>query len=201
MDFITKYWSLIAEEVNVKHVVVLQDDLKYDKIYKPIWAKLKIFWSDAGKIISAGKAWQVKLWADNILIVYDQDQERILQVDQYEIQYQGIDTKTVNVEGDTIIRLDTQINQDLQHEWLVREICRLLNQMRKDADYQINQRLSCHIACQDTNVLDLLNRYEETLMSEALLDHIDYGTQVSSWDITQSRDAWSATIYFTLQNL
>lgn len=196
-DFISKYWPIIAEEVNVKEIKVLDSTaITYKKIYKPIGVKLKSFGSDAGKIIAAGKDGRVEDLGDGRLLV---DQQWTLESDQYELQYDGIDTTTVNIDGDMIVRLDVQIDWDLQQEWLIREVCRLLNQMRKDADYQINQRVACVISCDDQGILDMVARYESDMAWEALLDRIEYMmTQTKLWDISSSLQYQDQTIYFSL---
>jgi len=53
-----KYWSTIAEEVNVKEITVLWEDLTVTKTYAPLWSKLSAaFWKDTGQIIGAAKQW------------------------------------------------------------------------------------------------------------------------------------------------
>lgn len=199
MDFFTKYASIIAEEVNVKQVDALDiESVSYRKLYKPIGSKLKSFGSDAGKVIAAGKKGQVQQMDNWSIVVTDADQTWTLTSDQYEIEYQGIDTNVVNIDGDMIVKLDTQINQDLEQEWLIREICRLLNQMRKDADYQIIQRVACTIVCQNQDLLDIVERYESDVMAEALLDRIEYTTNTTPSTHATMLEYHDSVLYFTL---
>lgn len=200
MDFIQKYWHIICEELNVKEIVVLPDQINYSKIYKPIWSKLKQYGAQVSLIIQAGKQGQIlELEEWKILIKY-QDQERVLNSDEYEIQYDGIDTKTVNIEWDVIVKLDTTIDDALEEEWYIRGICRSLNQMRKEVNYQINQRVKCTITSLDDNFLIMIQNYESDLINEVLLDQIQYihSGESKSWDITQKFIYNNQIVFFTL---
>ena len=79
------------------------------------------------------------------MVVFDDAwNEWILAKEDYEIAYEWLDGNDVAADWDIIAKLNLQITPELEKEWIAREISRFLNQMRKDADYNIDARVNMY---------------------------------------------------------
>ena len=65
-----------------------------------------------------------------------------------------------------VVALDTEITESLKLEGYARDIIRLIQDMRKEADYSVTDRISLSITGQGSD--DILAQYGEMIMSETL---------------------------------
>lgn len=173
-QILEKYWHIIAEEVNVKKVTLIQDTsgvvLQYLPNGRELWSD---FGKDTGMIIWAAKSGNAVLNTDETLTVtWPAGQERILQSHQFEVRYTWFDGPNQVVESGAMIELDLESDQALIDEWVAREISRFLNQMRKDADFDVSDRVDLAYASQSDYLTGIISQYKPYLEAEALLSSI-----------------------------
>jgi len=86
--------------------------------------------------------------------------------------------KEVNAEGELVVSLDTEITEDLRLEWLARDIIRQVAEMRKEAWYDVTDRIYLEIS--DDKVVerfwDLIN--QETLSEFGKIENADLEGEV-----------------------
>lgn len=200
-NLLKKYWDIIQEEVNIKQIDILPDSLKITKIYKPIWSQISSkFAKDTGKIIQFSKQWNIQeLEGQKIKVFDDQKNERILNKDDYEIAYQWLDGSNIAVDGNIIAKLDLELTLQLKKEWIAREISRFINQMRKDADYNVDAKVTMIYETQDTTLNDIILEFWEFLKVEALLKDIIKQNKKPEWDISAAFNNEESTINFWLK--
>ena len=148
VDYILdKYGNIIKEEINVKNIKSFSDGVKITKIFKPVGSQLSAkFAKDTGNIIKYGKMWNIVELEDWKVKVFDESgNDWILEKEDYEIAYQGLDGDDVAIDGGVIAKLDLQLTPELEMEWMAREVSRFLNQMRKDVDYNVDDKVKCFI--------------------------------------------------------
>lgn len=195
-EILKKYHDIIAEEVNVKQVQAIWDDLVVSKRYLPRGDRLSSkFGKDTGAIIAAAKNGNLTETTTGIT-VHSGEQQRELSQDEYEIRYEWLDEQKYTVEGWVIVGLDTTITPELQREWVAREISRFLNQMRKDADYQVNDRVQCLYSTEQEALGQLIDAFREFFQQEALLSSVERGEQ--QWDINAGLETDFGLVNFTL---
>jgi isoleucyl-tRNA synthetase len=196
-----KYWDIIQEEVNVKNIALLPDDLQISKLYKPIWSQISSkFAKDTWKIIQFSKQWNIQELDDwKIKVFDDQWNERFLYKEDYEISYQGLEWNNIAVDWNIIARLDLEITPQLQKEGIVREISRFLNQMRKDADYNVDAKVTMFYQTQDENLDAIIQEFSNLLLGEALLKEIIKLENQPEWDIFALFTNDESTINFSLK--
>lgn len=191
---INKYHDTIAEEVNVKKVTALPEDFAITKSYSPLGKELSAdFGKDTGQIIGQAKAGKVVDNGDGTITIANQ---RTLQPHQYEVRYSWLDEFRQTVEEGVIVSLDMGLTDELIAEGVARELSRQLNQMRKDADYQIDDRVTCLYATDDDYLQSVITTHSGFLKQEALLLDIQSGTQLG--DITTPFNHEDATVSLTL---
>ena len=133
------------------------------------------------------------------MIVFDDaGNEWTLAKEDYEISYEWLDGKDVAADGDVIAKLDLQLTPELEMEWMAREISRFLNQMRKDADFNIDARVDMYFETTNDYLQKVIDSFSEFLSHEALLKSIN--PWKPDWDIQAVFNIDDMIVTFTLKN-
>ncbi len=74
-----------------------------------------------------------------------------------------------------VAKLDLQITPELEREGVAREISRFLNQMRKDADFAVEQKVKMIYTTESVEMEKLISDFSAFLSTEALLKEIQKG--------------------------
>ena len=195
-----KYGDIIKEEVNVKNIEELDDTIKIQKTFKPIWSQLSAkFGKDTGKIIQYGKQGNIKDAGDGKMIIFDDEwHEWTLESSEYEIAYEGLEWDNMAVDQNIIAKLDLELTPELQREWIAREISRFLNQMRKDADYSVDTKVGMLYATTDEHLAKIVKEFKDFFKHEALISDIQ-STDTPEWDIVALFTNNESTINFALK--
>ena len=184
-ELLKKYEEIIKEEINIKEITGLDNALKVKKIFKPIGGQLSAkFGKDTGKIIQFGKMGKIKQGENNQILVFDdQGNERTLEKWDYEIAYEGLEGDNIAIDNEIIARLDLKITPELAREGVAREISRFLNQMRKDAKYNVDDKI--HLAYQTDSeyLMQVMAEFWIFLQEEALIKEISHNTRKPAGDI------------------
>lgn len=185
VPLLEKYADIIKEEVNVKEIGWFTKELTITKIFKPLGNKLsEKFGKDTGKIIQFGKQGNIKQLDDGRITIFDDTgNEWTLEQGDYEIAYEWLDGDDMAVEGNIIAKLDLEITPALQREWVAREISRFLNQMRKDADFNIDDRVHLTFVTTDGVLTGIMKDFAEFFMHEALISDIKENKKKLDGDI------------------
>ena len=190
-DLLKKYWDIIKEEVNVKEISSFSSDKPIVKVFKPLGSQLSAkFWKDTGQIIANGKQWNIKELENwKVEVFSPQGGSRILESEDYEIVYEGLDDPNIAVDGNMIAKLNLEITPELEREGIARELSRFLNQMRKDADFAVEDKVKMTYETSSTALKNISSEFSEFLKGEALLLSIEergesgaITAEFSSWD-------------------
>ncbi|HKL44262.1 MAG TPA: DUF5915 domain-containing protein [Candidatus Absconditabacterales bacterium] len=183
LDYILdKYGDIIKEEINVKDIKGFGNDVKITKMFKPVGSQISSkFGKDTGNIIKFGKMGNIEELGDGKIKVFDpagsgqagEGNEWVLEKDDYEIAYQGLEGDDVSIDGDVIAKLDLELTPELEMEGMAREVSRFLNQMRKDADFNVDTKVDMYFDTKDQYMKEVINKFNDFLISEALLKSID----------------------------
>lgn len=170
-DLLKKYSEIIKEEVNIKKIEEMDDSMKISKIFKPIGSQLSAkFGKDTGKIIQYGKQGNIKDAVEGKVIIFDNDgNEWTLEANEYEIAYEGLEGDNMAVDQNIIAKLDLELTPELEREGIAREISRFLNQMRKEADYNVDDKVKALYSASNEYLKNILNEFEEFFKNEALI--------------------------------
>ena len=199
-ELLKKYWEIIKEEINIKHIEELDNSLKIQKTFKPIWSQLSAkFGKDTGKIIQFGKQGNIKDAGDGKMTIFDDaGNEWTLEQGEYEIAYEGLEWDNMAVDQNIIAKLDLELTPELQREWIAREISRFLNQMRKDANYNVDDKVKLLFLTADKYLTDIVNEFKDFFKHEALISDIQ-STDKPKWDIVALFTSNESTIEFALK--
>ena len=78
------------------------------------------------------------------------------------------------------IAISTKLTPELLHEGIARDFVRQIQQLRKDADLEIEQRIKIFHATSDADVLAALATWSAYVQDETLADSLQAGTAGSS---------------------
>lgn len=138
------YEEIIKNELNVKSVKFENPENLAKKICKPDARKIgPKFGKDVQKIIIAAKNGDFTENADGSIQVG----EFRLESGEFTIEYTAMEGVT-DIEGGygTVISMDTNLTEKLLLEGYARDIIRQIQDMRKEANYQVTDQISLHIA-------------------------------------------------------
>ncbi|MCK9466886.1 MAG: DUF5915 domain-containing protein [Candidatus Absconditabacterales bacterium] len=200
VDYILdKYGNIIKEEINVKNIKSFSDGVKITKIFKPVGSQLSAkFAKDTGNIIKYGKMGNIVELEDGKVKVFDESgNDWILEKEDYEIAYQGLDGDDVAIDGGVIAKLDLQLTPELEMEGMAREVSRFLNQMRKDVDYNVDDKVKMFYHTNDQYMISVIDTFGEFLSTEALLESIESSKQEG--DIVSVFNVDEKTVTFSLK--
>ncbi len=199
-DVLHKYGEIIKEEVNVKSIEEIDDSMKITKIFKPIGSQLSAkFGKDTGKIIQYGKQGNIKELGDGKVVIFGTEgNERTLEPGEYEIAYEGLEGDNMAVDQNIIAKMDLELTPELQREGVAREISRFLNQMRKDADYNVDDKVQLFFATEHDELGSIVESFTDFFKQEALVLDIT-ATDTPEGDIVALFTNGEATINFALK--
>ncbi len=199
-SLLQKYGDIIKEEVNVKQIEELDNSLKIQKIFKPIGSQLSAkFGKDTGKIIQYGKQGNIKDAGDGKMTIFDNDgNEWTLESNEYEIAYEGLEWDTTAIDQNIIAKLDLELTPELEREGIAREISRFLNQMRKEANYNVDDKVVLSFLTTDEYLTNIIHEFKDFFTHEALISNIQ-STDKPKWDIVALFTSNESNIEFALK--
>ena len=197
-QLLEKYGEIIKEEVNVKEIWSFSSDKPLVKVFKPLGSQLSAkFGKDTGQIIANGKQGNIRELENGQIEVFSpQGWNWVLSAEDYEVAYEGLDDNNIAVEGNMITELDLTLTPELEREGVAREISRFLNQMRKDADFAVEQKVKLSYTTESEYLRAILKEFDEMFKWEALLLTIE--EKEADWVISSEFVSWNERVHFSL---
>ncbi len=172
-DALAPFTELIADEVNVKSVVLTSDVAQYSNrvlslVPRVLGPRL------GGEVQNVIKAVRAGAWSVDDGVVTAGGVE--LQDGEYELKLVAADVEHTaplsGVEG--VVVLDTVVTPELLAEGLARDVVRVVQQARRDADLNVSDRIALTVSASD-DVTAAVRAYETFVASETLATSVAYG--------------------------
>ncbi len=186
--------DIILEEVNVKDIEYVTDDSgivhksakpnfpalgkKYGKMMKKLTPAIKNLSSD-----------QITILEQKGYISIDLDDTESVQLNTEEIDVvrTGLEGWSVETESGLSVAVDTELNDELVSEGIAREFVNRVQNMRKEADFEVTDRIEISITA-DEKVVSSVELMKSYIMDETLAEQITTNDMVDSdftkeWDI------------------
>ncbi len=160
--------EIIKEELNVKDVELIDNPKDLAEVIAKPNAKLlgPKYGKDVQKIIMEAKEGKFeKLDNGSIKIL-----EFELTPDEMEIAYVGKEGTDVETEAGILVALDTKITPELELEGQARDLVRQIQEMRKSADYKVDDRIKIAIIGAEAG---LIEKFGDYISSETLAASIE----------------------------
>ena len=192
-DALGKMKDVILDEVNIKELVVLDDDSeivnktakanfksigpKFGKKVKAVAESIKNFGKEEIKKLETGENISIEVDGENLTITFG----------DVEIMSHQIEGWVVESEEGVTVAIDTELNQNLIEEGLAREFVNRVQNMRKDAGFDVTDKIkisfsgSPELAKAINNFSDYISN--ETLAEELISQQINDGGFRQDWKI------------------
>jgi isoleucyl-tRNA synthetase len=189
--------DIILDEVNVKDIEFVDDDSgivsktakpNFPVLGKRLGKKMKVVASKIGELSTD----DISLFESKGVIELTLDSGETVRISNNEIEIQrtGLKGWSVESEDGITVAVDTEITPELQKEGLSREFINRIQNMRKEADFEVTDRIV--IGYSGSAVLSkAIEATSETIKSETLAEEIaptplEVSDFVKSWDIEGS---------------
>lgn len=177
--------ELIKQEVNVKELVLINADEASHLIVKQIKPNFKTLGSRLGKDMKTVGAEISGLNAEQISAL---EKEGKIDIQGYEISTDDVEIFTKDIPGWTVasegkmtVALDLNINEELKSEGIAREFINRVQNLRKDKDFDLTDRISIQIEVNSPFEKELINN-QLYISEEVLSDKIEIVNSLSNFD-------------------
>ncbi|QQS36506.1 MAG: isoleucine--tRNA ligase [Ignavibacteriales bacterium] len=176
-EALEKMKDVILDEVNIKELIVLDDDSgivnksakgnfkaigpKFGKKVNPVANRIKAMTKD--EISALEKEGSIKISLDG-------EEIEILKTD-VEIISTEIEGWVVESEEGVTIALDTELNDELIAEGFAREFVNRVQNMRKDSGFEVTDRIKINFTS-DSKLNDAIKLFHDYISNETLADNI-----------------------------
>ena len=169
------YKDIIESELNIKNVVIERDNSKFNIEY------LGLDFRRAGAVLK-GDVQKVKNLLTNAT-----DDEMARMVIEYKLgsvtvgEFAGLDSSlftlqtkpkgdyVINNNGDITVVLDITLDRNLMLEGLSRELIRATQVLRKDANFNIDDRIYVELSTQGEDLSEIIEKFRDKIKSELLI--------------------------------
>lgn len=176
-ESLTLMKNVILEEINLKELVILDSDSeivkksakpnfksigpKFGKIVNKVAESIKAFSSLQIKSLEKGENISIDVQGENILIAPE----------DVEIISSNIEGWLVESEEGITAALDTELTDELIAEGLAREFVNRIQNMRKDAGFEVTDRIKISFRT-DEKLNTAIKKFEEYIAAETLADEL-----------------------------
>ncbi|MDO5392369.1 MAG: isoleucine--tRNA ligase [Eubacteriales bacterium] len=175
------YIEIIADELNVKNVQFVDDIGKFiSYTFKP---QLKTVGPKYGKLLNGirkhlseldGTAAMSELKEQGALKFDVDGNEVVLSEEDLLIETAQMENFVAESYGEVSVILNTNLTPELIEEGFVREIISKVQTMRKEADFEVTDKI-CLSAKDNSKIVDLMKAHEEEIKSEVLAKEMILG--------------------------
>ena len=177
--------ELIKQEVNVKELVLINADEASHLIVKQIKPNFKTLGSRLGKDMKTVGAAITNLTSAEIA---DLEKDGKMTIQGYEITTDDVEIFTKDIPGWTVanegkmtVALDLTITDDLKAEGIAREFINRVQNIRKDKDFELTDRISIQLEANSPFEKELINN-RAYISEEVLSDKIEIVNSLSNFD-------------------
>ena len=188
------YTDIIADELNVKEVKFANDVESFISYsFKP---QLRTVGPKYGKLLNGirtalaeinGTEAMNELRSTGLLTLDINGNKVELSEEDLLIETAQTEGYVTEADGDISVVLDTNLTPELIEEGFVREIVSKVQTMRKEAGFEVMDKV--HIYAKDNDkILELMKNHKEEIMSEVLAEDMTLGTTdgyVKEWNINK----------------
>jgi isoleucyl-tRNA synthetase len=176
-DALTEMKDVILEEVNIKELVVLNDDSEI--VNKSAKANFKMIGPKFGKKVNI-VANLIKQLDRNSISLLEKGEKVAFNVEGEEISISKDDAEIVSTEitgwvvekeEDIIAAVDTELDDELVAEGLAREFVNRVQNMRKDAGYEVTDRIEIKFAG-NPKITGAVKKFQRYISIETLSENI-----------------------------
>ena len=190
------FTDIIADELNVKEVKFADDvEAFISYSFKP---QLRTVGPKYGKLLGGirqaltdidGTKAMNALRAEGALKLDINGNEVVLSEEDLLIETAQTEGFVTETEGEVSVVLDTNLTPELLEEGFVREIISKIQTMRKEADFEVMDKICVYVQDND-KIQDIMKAHEEEIQGEVLAEQLVFGETdgyVKEWNINKEK--------------
>lgn len=173
--------DIIAEELNVKKVNIISDEnavlivsakANFKKLGKALGKDMKAVADEIAKF-TANDISELEGGKSKMILGYE------IKFDDIELRREKQEGVEVETAGEITIALNTEITPELRNEGYAREFINRIQNIRKERDFNVADRICVKVSC-DNSLKDALCNCEDLIKSETLANEIHWGVCVAN---------------------
>lgn len=170
LDKIRDFESVILDELNIKKMLIIDNIDKYAELKLQLnFAKIgQIYGSKIPELMKAVKTGNYELKNNTLFIC------GIELTDEYfEQKLIPLSPEFFVVDGyNMLVKINTNVTKELQQEGIARDLIRIIQQDRKNADLNISDTLNAMIIVNDNNVIEAIKNNLEYVKEQTLIKQL-----------------------------
>ncbi|WP_449389066.1 isoleucine--tRNA ligase [Chryseobacterium lineare] len=177
--------ELIKQEVNVKELQLINAEEASHLIIKQIKPNFKTLGSRLGKDMKVVGNEINNLSAEQISSL---EKEGKIEIQGYEITIEDVEISTKDIpgwtvtsDGKTTVALDLTLTDELKSEGIAREFINRIQNLRKDKDFDLTDRINISIE-ENSPFINDIKKNEEYISSEVLSNKIEIVSSLSNFN-------------------
>lgn len=183
-EALLKMQDVVLDEVNIKELIVLSDDAefvsksskanfkmigpKFGKKAKSVAEAIKNFHKDQIRLIESGQQ----------IILQIEGEEIIIAREDVEIVSTEITGWVVESEGGITVAIDKELDESLVVEGLAREFVNRIQNMRKDAGFEVTDKINVYLKG-DSFLVSAINNFNKYIANETLAENVSIDDQMN----------------------
>ncbi len=183
-DAVETYADLVADRLNSRTVEVVGPDEDWGELAYSAEADMSVlgpeFGDDTGRVMQALNDARVdepslSALADAVADDLGEDVDLTDEMVTFRRETpEGVaSTEFEALNGGGVVYVDTELTEDIEAEGYAREVIRRVQEMRKDLELDIEERITLDLTVADDRVADLVREHEDLITEEVRADAID----------------------------
>ena len=193
--------ALVYDELNVKQIVFTEDMNAFAEVtLKPDFRSLGPKYGKGvqtiAKALAAGDAVALKarLEAEGSLQIETSGETYTLEPSEVDVQTQNREGFFVEVDARKFVALSTELTHELVLEGLARELVNKIQNMRKEADFNVSDRIKLRLTDASQLVAEAFQAHREYILRETLTTAIVDAPSEKAFTLAQTLNGEPATL-------
>lgn len=200
-DTLASFTDLLKDEVNVKEVILNTDITAVADTF--LYLKTPLIGKRLGRFMkeimaeSKGTNWHVN--ADGTLSIAGQE----LTAEEFELRLvlkEGLQGQALP-DNTAVVQLDTAIYPDLEKEGIARDFVRMVQQARKESNFDVSDRIGVTYLASTALIHEALNDHRTYIMDQVLASKMDEMSDVKGQEFVRTEELGDGSITFSVEKL
>lgn len=195
IKYVSELKDVITEELNVKELEILENPDK--EVTKNLKANAKelgpILGEKMKEVLEAARNNQFEIIENTVHICGEK-----LGIDKFEVVYQAKPGFSAQSENGVVAVLDTNITKALKQEGLVRDVVRIVQEFRKEMDYNVSDRIYLYVNSEDAELTEAIQNFADYLKRETLAIELQNSDDFE-WDSEKLTDIEEVPVTIALK--
>lgn len=176
-DELMEMADLISDELNIKEIVIVEDETELSEVsYKP---NFRVLGPRFGKRMKEVGARVQALTSDEIAALRDGGSIAVadgeITLEDLEVQRTERDDLVVAIENNLGVGLDIHLDDALVHECTAREFVNRIQNMRKEAGFDVADRIAVGVSGED-GLIEAVRTHRDYVAGEVLAEDVTIGS-------------------------